>query len=215
MEKKPSPKPSNSPNQPNPSPSHSLPRSAQAKPRGPATSSLPCGPHSAARVAFSPLGLPALCRAPPACAPCRLGPSCRRLAPAERLPRLAAPPGPLVRVAFLLPHPPRAQRKPPRSPPWLRQARIPEIPGLPFISPPTASLHPSTHTSPPLNPSRRLHSLRGSRASCPAAPALNRRTAVGPGPRSGSFPTPGTFTKSPTATPTRAAAGFHPRPHRR
>ena len=39
--------------------------------------------------------------------------------------------------------PARAQRKPPRSPPWPRQARIPEIPGLPFISPPTAAaLHP-------------------------------------------------------------------------
>ena len=39
--KEPSPKPSNSPNRPNPSPSHSLPRSAQANPRGPLPQSRP------------------------------------------------------------------------------------------------------------------------------------------------------------------------------
>ena len=154
-------------------------------PRGPATPSLPCGPHSAARVAFSPLGLPALRRAQPARAPCHLGPSCRRLAPAERLPRLAAPPGPLVRVAFLLPHPPRAQRKPPRSPPWLRQAHIPKIPGLPFISPPTASLHPSTHTSPPLTLTRHTPSRRRSRVAAPPRP--RRPAASQPPPASVRF----------------------------
>ena len=62
----------------------------------------------------------------------------------------------------------------------------------------------------PANPSRRLPSLRGSRASCAAAPALLRRPAVGPSPRSDSTPTPGTSPKHSPPTPTRVRAKFRP-----
>ena len=91
----------------------------------------------------------------------------------------------------------------------------PQDPRRPLNWLPTTPPAPYPPSRRPSNPSRRLHSLRGSRAPCPAAPALLRQTAVGPGPRSGSVPTPGTFPKSHPATPTRAAAGFHPRPLRR
>ena len=127
-------------------------------------------PHRAGPVPQRPLSRVALHYAWPTSQRWGHPSAAARVARTRSPPRLAAPPGPLVRVAFLLPHPPRAQRKPPRSPPWLRQARIPEIPGLPFISPPTASLHPSTHTSPPLTLTRHTPSRRRSRVAAPPRP---------------------------------------------
>ena len=120
----------------------------------------------------------------------RLRPTRQRHNPARPLrqrPRLpTASPAPRARAVTFLPHPPCAQRKPPRSPPRPRQARIPEIPGLPFISPPTAAaLHPIHSRAAPRTPRRAAHPRR-------AAPLLRhgRAAPATPEPRPNSTPAP-------------------------